>query len=103
MNEPTPEQAKRLAAITNPRQRRALESAIARGEAIPEVAWTPVRPMTPEQEAIIDAAARELVRRFGQRAPDLIAGVEIEEEPPEATEPDFSSSTQPSLGPHDPR
>lgn len=83
MNEPTPDQARRLAEIMDPRQHRALESAIERGETIPEVAWTPVRPLTPEQQAVIDAAARELVRTFGQRAAELVASVEVAEEPPE--------------------
>ena len=80
MNEPTPEQAAKLERITDPRQRRVLESAIARGEAIPDFAWTPVRPMTPEQESAINDLAQELLRRYGPRAADLIASLDLSDE-----------------------
>jgi hypothetical protein len=86
MNEPTPEQEERLSRITDLRQRRVLEAAIANGEDIPGFAWTPIRPMTQDQQAVIEDAARELVARFGSRAPDVIAGIEISEhDAPEMT------------------
>lgn len=86
MNEPTPEQAERLSRITDPRQRRVLEAAIAKGEDIPDFAWTPIRPMTADQQALIADAARGLVARFGSRAPDVIGGIDLsDDEGPEAT------------------
>ena len=87
MKEPTPEQAKRLELITNPRQRRALEAAIAGGEDIPEIAWTPVPEMTAEQQAIIDQAARELVAKYGSKAADVVASIDLDDDEPSPDPP----------------
>jgi hypothetical protein len=87
MNEPTPEQAKRLELITNPTQRRALEAAIAGGEDIPEIAWTPVPDITAEQQAIIDQAARELVAKYGSRAAHVVASIDLDDDESSADHP----------------
>jgi hypothetical protein len=86
MSEPTPEQEERLSRITDQRQRRVLEAAIAKGEDIPEFAWTPIRPMTADRQATIDGVARDLVTRFGSRAPDVIAEIDLSgDDAPEMT------------------
>ena len=62
----TDEQRERLARIVNVDQRRALVSALTHGEDIPDYAWTPVPPKTPEFDAMIEGLATEIRDRFGE-------------------------------------
>ena len=93
--EPTPEQQARLATITDPQQREALLRAIARGEPIPDVAWTPVPEMTPEQRDALDEAIRPLAERLARMA---IAGIDISPafEPIEEDEERIDLASRPS-------
>ena len=61
----TPEQRARLALIENDDQREALLDAIAKGEEIPDFAWTPLPPMGEREHRIIADLADEIRRRWG--------------------------------------
>jgi hypothetical protein len=84
--EPTAEQRRRLAAITDERRRDVLLARIARGETIPEVAWqqlpVPLEEIPADLERALGAMRGELkslADAYGMSVPELLAQLEAAE------------------------